>query len=281
MKKKILIMVLLCLSAVLVLGMAFTLSDNLNLSDPELYTVSIDYMIAGEEEPFETYFALYEAGTNVKIDAPEKQGYLPQQKSFVTVVNSNYVVTVLYECLHSSGYDFGTVINYPTDTEDGVIEYGCLTCDHSYRESFTTLSRTITFGGDAVVDLPEVPLSDYGYGIAPTDQFIFLKKSFVPEWQVFFDYGIIFGASAAAPENVTVTFEYDESIWGEDAITFRRSLAQSVESNYHMRLATGASNAIILRSLYMNVTASEWLDAEDCPLVISPIKVTLTYDWRK
>lgn len=279
MKKNKLLIILSILAAVLVFGAVFAISRN--VADTDLYTVRIDYVIDGESKPFKTVIEEFEAGASANIAAPTKLGYQPRQASFVAIVNSDYVVTVVYDCLHASGYDLGTVISYPTDTEDGVIEYGCLTCDHSYRESFTALSRTITFGGDAVADLPEVFLNDYGYGIAPTEQFIFLKKSFVPEWQVFFDYGITFGASAAAPENVTVTFEYDESVWGENAISFRRSLSQSVDTDYHFRLATGGNNAIIFRSIYMNVTASEWLDAEDCPLVTSPIKVTLTYDWRK
>lgn len=279
MKNKKLLIILSILVSILALGAISALTGNI-LAD-ETYTVRIDYVIDGEDKPFKTVTEEYAAGSTANIVAPIKEGFLPRQASFVAIVNSDYVVTVVYDCLHASGYDLGTVISYPTDAEDGVIEYGCLTCDHSYRESFTALSRTITFGGDAVADLPEVFLNDYGYGIAPTEQFIFLKKSFVPEWQVFFDYGITFGASAAAPENVTVTFEYDESVWGENAISFRRSLSQSVDTDYHFRLATGGNNAIIFRSIYMNVTASEWLDAEDCPLVTSPIKVTLTYDWRK
>lgn len=270
---------LLTLTIILLVGLVFVFSRN--ALDSELYTVRIDYVIDGEEKPFKTVVEEFEAGATANIAAPKKSGYKPRQASFLAVVNSDYTITVVYDCIHSSGYNLGTVISYPTDTEDGVIEYGCLTCDHSYRESFTVLSRTITFGGDAVLDLPEKGYNDLGYGIAPTDQFIYIKRSFTPEWQVFYDYGITFGASAAAPENVTVTFEYDESVWGENAISFRRSLSQSVDTDYHFRLATGGNNAIIFRSIYMNVTASEWLDAEDCPLVTSPVKVTLTYDWRK
>lgn len=279
MKKNKFLIVLLILASVLVLGAVFAISRN--VADTDLYTVRIDYVIDGESKPFKTVVEEFEAGATANIAAPTRPGYQPRQASFVAIVNSDYVVTVVYDCLHASGYDLGTVISYPTDTEDGVIEYGCLTCDHSYRESFTALSRTITFGGDAVLDLPEKGYNDLGYGVALNDQFVWLRKTAVPEWDVILDYGITFGASAAAPENVTVTFEYDESVWGENAISFRRSLSQSVDTDYHFRLATGGNNAIIFRSIYMNVTASEWLDAEDCPLVTSPIKVTLTYDWRK
>ena len=280
MKNKKFLIILSILISVFALGLIATLSGGL-LADEELYTVRIDYVIDGEAAPFKTVSEEYVAGTTANIVAPVKDGYLPRQASFVAIVNSDYIVTVVYDCIHASGYDFGTVINYPTDTEDGVIEYGCLTCDHSYREFFTVLSRTITFGGDAVLDLPEKAYNDRGYGLAFTDRFVWLRKTAVPEWDVILNYGISFGASSAAPDNVTVTFEYDESVWGENAISFRRSLSQPVDTDYHFRLATGGNNAIILKSQNMDVTASEWLDAEDCPLVISPIKVTLTYDWRK
>jgi len=262
-----------------VLGAVFTVIRR--LSNDDLNMVRIDYVLEGETKPFSTYCEEHAPGETVRVLSPQKVGYRAQEEMISLVVNTDYVITVVYDCLHASGYDLGTVINYPTDTEDGVIEYNCLTCDHSYRESFTSLSRTITFGGQAVADLPEKSYNDLGYGIAPNDQFIWIRRTATPEWKVFYDYGIEFGTSSAAPDNVTVTFEYDETVWGENAISFRRSLAQAVETDFHMRLATGANNAIIFRSVYMNVTSSEWLDAEDCPLVISPIKVTLTYDWRK
>lgn len=279
MKKQKFFVVLLIFVSVLVLGAIFAISRD--VADTDLYTVRIDYVIDGESHPFKTVVEEFEAGATANIAAPTKPGYQPRQASFVAIVNSDYVVTVVYDCLHASGYDLGTVISYPTDAEDGVIEYACVTCDHSYRESFTALSRTITFGGDAVADLPEKGYNDLGYGVALTDRFIWIKKAVTPEWDVIFDYGITFGDNSTVPENVTVTFEYDESVWGEGVISYRNGTAVTPETRYFMRLASGASNAIIFRSLEVNVTSSEWLDAEDCPLVISPIKVTLTYDWRK
>lgn len=279
MKNKKLLIILSILLSILALGAIVAVTGNV-LAD-ETYTVRIDYVIDGESKPFKTVVEEFEAGATANIAAPTKPGYQPRQASFVAIVNSDYVVTVVYDCLHASGYDLGTVISYPTDTEDGVIEYGCLTCDHSYRESFTALSRTITFGGDAVLDLPEKEYNDLGYGVAPNGQFVWIRKTATPEWDVIFDYGFTFDSYSPPPENVTVTFEYDESVWGENAISFRKSLSQSVDTDYHFRLETGGKNALIFRSIYTNVTASEWLDAEDCPLVTSPIKVTLTYDWRK
>ena len=279
MKSKKFLIILSILVSILALGAIAALTGNI-LAD-ETYTVRIDYVIDGESKPFKTVVEEFEAGATANIAAPTKPGYQPRQASFVAIVNSDYVVTVVYDCLHASGYDLGTVISYPTDAEDGVIEYGCLTCDHSYRESFTALSRTITFGGDAVLDLPEKGYNDLGYGVALNDQFVWIRKTATPEWDVIFDYGITFDSHSAAPENVTLTFEYDEFVWGEGVISYRNGTDVTPETRYYMRLATGAANAIILRSLEVNVTSSEWLDAEDCPLVTSPIKVTLTYDWRK
>lgn len=173
------------------------------------------------------------------------------------------------------------LICYPSDTEPGQLKHYCINCGMSYIEEFTSLSRTITFGGDAVLDLPEKGYNDLGYGVALNDQFVWIRKTATPEWDVIFDYGITFDSHSAAPENVTLTFEYDESVWGEGVISHRNGTDVTPETRYYMRLATGAANAIIFRSLEVNVTSSEWLDAEDCPLVTSPIKVTLTYDWRK
>lgn len=277
MKKNKLLIILLILAAVLVFGAVFAISRN--VADADLYTVRIDYVIDGESKPFKTVIEEFEAGATANIAAPTKPGYQPRQASFVAIVNSDYVVTVVYDCLHASGYDLGTVISYPTDTEDGVMEYKCLCCGREYYESFTSLSRSCVFGGDNLAEVVEYGKSANGYALATSASMITLSLTSVPEWNVFIGYGIQFESGATLPDCIEVSIEYDTSVWGE-TLSFARSKNASYDAEYRLRLANSNTVMLVFEAENENV-CTDFIYKNDCPLLTSPIKVTLTYDWRK
>ena len=103
MKNKKLLIILSILVSILALGAIAALTGNI-LAD-ETYTVRIDYVIDGEDKPFETTTVKFAAGSTANILAPVKDGYHPRQASFVAIVNSDYTVRVVYDCLHTKGFD--------------------------------------------------------------------------------------------------------------------------------------------------------------------------------
>ena len=246
----------------------------------DTYTVRIDYVIDGADKPFKIFTEEYAPGSTANIVAPALYGYQPRQASFVAIVNSDYVVTVVYDCTHVVGMDKSTIISYPTETDDGVMEYTCETCGEFIHTTFTKLSRTIYFGGaDYEVYLRNGTKT--GYTANDWDNCITLKQSYVPEWKVFYDYGLEFGNNAWLPENCDVEYEYDESVWGIDAVGFTRAKQDLYDEPYRFRIASGSTIAIMFES---NSGTFDWdlfKDPDNCPLVRAPIKVTLSYDWRK
>ena len=281
MKNKKFLIILSILISVFALGSIAALTGGL-LADEELYTVRIDYIIDGEAAPFKTVSEEYVAGTTANIVAPVKDGYQPRQTSFVAIVNSDYVVTVIYDCAHLGGMENSVVLSYPTDTEDGVMKYTCDNCGEFVQTTFTKLSRTIIFGGKAFDDYLRMNVSN-GYAVKENDLCVTLKQANVPEWEVFYAYGLEFGNDAWVPENVDVEYEYDESVWGEGAVGFTRAKQHAYSEPYRFRIAAGKTIAIMFESKLFTDSTSlhNWAWPDTCPLVFAPIKVTLTYDWRK
>ena len=280
MKNKKILIILSILLSILALGAVVAVTGN--VPEDETYTVCIDYIIDGEDKPFKTVSEKYVAGSTANIVAPIKDGYKPRQASFVAIVNADYVLTVVYDCAHLPGMEKSVVLSYPTDTEDGVMEYTCENCGEFVHTTFTKLSRTITFGGAPLEDTIRSGAVT-GYRVNTSDLVVTLKQTFAPEWKVFYDYGLLFGNNAWIPDNCDVSYEYDETIWGEGALGFTRAKQHPYSEPYRFRVAAGNTIAIMFESkLFVSGSAlTEWANPETCPLVLAPIKVTLTYDWRK
>ena len=278
MKKNKLLIILSILAAVLVFGAIFAICGHL-FAD-ETYTVRIDYVIDGADKPFKIFTEEYAPGSTANIIAPVLDGYQPRQASFVAIVNSDYVVTVVYDCTHVAGVDKAMIISYPTETDDGVMEYTCETCGEFIHTTFTKLSRTMIFGGEAFRAYL-VSSESTGYNVAKTSKAITIKRDAIPEWSIFFTDDLkLWRGSSTIKDEVTVTVEFDEAVWGENGVSFSRVKTIPYDSLYAVRLAISNTIALQFESTTFDVVSEEWLNPDMCPLVTSPIKVTLTYDWR-
>ena len=182
----------------------------------------------------------------------------------------------LHGCFHDPKTDPATVIQYPSSLRDGIIEYTCAKCGEVYRENFTSLSRTTTFGGTDLVNSP----SSHGYSVDSSGKTITRTKASASELNAILDCGIPFGANDEVPDRLDVTFEYDTSVWGYNAISFMRSKVDTVETSYFFRVINNNKSCLLFKSSDVNVASSDWLKSPNCPLVLAPVKVTLTYNWR-
>lgn len=171
------------------------------------------------------------------------------------------------------------LICYPSDTEPGQLKHYCINCGMSYIEEFTSLSRTITFGGEAFRDYL-VNGTKNGYAVKPNDKVITLAQSATPEWDIFYDIPLLFGNDSKLQDCVYVDYYYDEEIWGKDDLGFSRQKNISYDEPYRFRIAAGNTIAIMFESNTIEIWSSEWTDPDTCPLVLAPITVTMTFNWR-
>lgn len=276
-KSKKLFIILVVAIVILLLGSAarFTLKTL-----PEEYDVTINYILSEADEPFEVYSEKHENGEQIIINSPVIEGYTADKENIAAVVKSNLYITVTYNCLHVDGFT-ETVLNYPTSDTVGKLLYECPVCSHQRTEEFTTLSRTLTFGGEALdyfTDASQVgETSSDGYRLDKNR--VVLMRHSAPEFDIILDE-IEIDSSVGLDEAGTVTFEYDESVWGEDVIELRRTATDEVNTDYSIRIAEGWA-VIFSFAPPDRVTFVDWVLSPDCPLRTSPIEVTLTYDFTK
>ena len=87
------------LSAVLVLTLVCGLSFHLtrNNEPPDVKKVLVRYVLAGEAEPFDSYYAEHAVGEQLRIVSPTVKGYEPRIPVYMARVNSDMNVTVYYD----------------------------------------------------------------------------------------------------------------------------------------------------------------------------------------
>lgn len=66
-------------------------------TEPEQKTVVIDYIIDGQEKPFDSYSAKHEEGEQLRVVSPRVGGYEPRIAVFSARVKSDIHITVFYD----------------------------------------------------------------------------------------------------------------------------------------------------------------------------------------
>lgn len=185
MKKPITIILAVTLAVLLLLGALYNLTRH--AEEPEVKKVLINYVIDGETEPFDTYYAEHAVGDQLRIVSPQiKGGYEPRIPIYTAKVRSDMNITVVYDFKAPDPVLPASGILYQADfntTEDWTTYFNSL-------DGFTlTASGSNTEAADAeivdnilhVADRGRILLMDDG-GISQTDSytitFSMLFKSF-------------------------------------------------------------------------------------------------------
>ena len=95
MKKRFFIALAIVLSLVMTLGAVSIFTRQ--VSDPETKKVLINYVIDGEAQPFDSYYAEHVVGDQLRVVSPLVDGYVPRIPVYAARVKSNMNVTVYYD----------------------------------------------------------------------------------------------------------------------------------------------------------------------------------------
>ena len=96
MKKQIIVIFAVTLAVLLLLGALYNLTRH--AEDPEVKKVLINYVIDGETEPFDSYYAEHAVGDQLRIVSPRiKGGYEPRIPIYTARVRSDMNVTIIYD----------------------------------------------------------------------------------------------------------------------------------------------------------------------------------------
>ena len=274
-KNKKTVYILFVLGAVLLLGITINLIKSIN-SNLDTCEVVINYDVVnadGSITRFETYRKEHLRGEHINISSPEKEGYTADREKVTAIVKSDLYITVTYSCLH---------LNYSdsvADIENEVNVYTCLTCGEKKNVALDVTRGEFVFGGEEYLqNLSSLQCNEFGYqysgGTVKKD--LFVKSEYAKSLNEVFEKGIFDTDSSdnLLRDNVIFEIEYDESIWGENAFTLRRSNADEVVNLYGLRL--GQSWRISF-SLKDDSSINKWLAKDGCPLKISPITVKVIY----
>ena len=245
-----------------------------NLFTEETYTVTINYSIDGEEKPFKVYSEKHAEGEQIYLKSPEKKGYIPNKEFVSFYVASDLNVSVVYNCIHEASIAEDIVLIYPTSGKPGTLQRHCLRCDTYYNESFTTLTRSLTFGGEELKDMYFNAAGVYN-GYTYTGGELVLLKNYAPELDCLFN-GIDMSQENWA-DGFTVKIEYDG--WNE-TVAFCQDLLADISETFKVRF--GNDWRIIMHySPHVSGNLNKWLNSDSCPLRTSPLRITMTYDFTK
>ena len=295
----------------LVFAIFFNLAKTIDPSE-ETYNVTVYYVAGDSTEPFKTYSEDYPEGYMLTVNSPELFGYKPQRDKLSLIVASDVFVVVKYDCLHfetsvketmvgsetccyysdtyctlcneiinhtEAGHspDSSTLVveYYPTSEEPGK---GVISCSHCNRERdyyFSTLTRTIEFGGEELKDMFFYTAGVVYNGYTYTGGELVLLKNYASELDCIFD-GIDMSQENWA-DGLTVNIEYDG--WNETVAFCQDHLADIPET---FKVRFGNDWRIIMHySPHVSGNLKSWLNSDSCPLRTSPLKITLTYDFTK
>lgn len=188
----------------------------------------------------------------------------------------NYIESVINEAVYDG-----------TQWIDGTLRIECSDCEYQKDEPYKKASYSMTFGGEELISniTGDVDYDDGGgtdgYGSHSGYNILFADAFNVPEFDLLFDNGFVkFGEAdllIADNAEISCTIEYDESVWGENAVSVRPKNYSSVSTDYYIRI--GQTWRVIFGSKFVTVVDREWYNSPDCPLLTAPITVTLTYDY--
>lgn len=95
MEKRIIVVLAVLLVVLLGIGAVYNLTRN---AEPETKRVLINYVIDGETEPFDSYYAEHAVGDQLRVVSPRiKGGYEPRIPIYTARVRSDMNVTVIYD----------------------------------------------------------------------------------------------------------------------------------------------------------------------------------------
>lgn len=270
----------------------------------------------GERTLYKTYSEEYAEGEQINIKSPAIEGYKPNKEKVSAIVKSDLNVTVLYQCTHFNSNGLGysivnnqyhyqekycetcyaffsgdyeehvpdesrdKVISYPTSTTVGTLERFCSLCSATYTEEFTTLTRTIVFGGDIVGDFvaANTEVGDYRLNVDDNNNALILYKSGAPEWNIILD-GVDIDTYYGIGDGATLSIEYDKSVWRNATIDFRESAIEFSDANFCIRIADGWR--VIFQAYTWGSSTENFILSDNCPLKTAPLTLTLTYDYTK
>lgn len=313
-KNKKVIYILFALAAVLLLGITANLVKNIGSSD-DMCEVVINYNVVdadGNSTRFDTYREEHPRGERINVVSPKKSGYTPDKQNVIAVVKSDMVFNVNYSCVHvytevasyddmyhftklscaSCGYETITdkeEHNWHNETcypdEDnywsGYMWSGCYECEWSHEYQMLERIATFTFGGDVLTSLSISGQSANGY-LVNSGKIVRLRSD-VPGFDDvcsgvqdsngytgYFPYG-----DSTLNKGIKVELEYDETVWGENAIAFKYLTSEKTDSPYS--ISCGDSWRFIFRIEEGNVDHWDWIsEPQDCPLIQSPITIKVT-----
>ena len=319
MKNKKIVIALFALAVVLLGGFTVGVLQGIT-PEKNTFNVVIKYYTVdsyGEQTLYKTYSEEYAEGEQINIKSPTIEGYQPNKEKVSAIVKSDLNITVLYHCAHLVLTDCGytnsdnqhhrhekvcdtcyssilgeleehvpdesldKVISYPTSTAVGVLERTCSLCSTTYTEEFTTLTRTVTFGGEILRGLTVGDSSD-GYTLENSGQVLVRRSNALPELDIIFNGITHFNGNIGLGEAASVTFSYDKEAWNNDKIVYRALMSDPVDADADFSFRFGNAYRIILG--YEGRTdgyLSEFIADENCPLFSAPLTITLTYDYTK
>ena len=283
-----------------------------NLFTEDTYTVTVRYVVEGEEKPFKVYSEKHIEGEQIYLKSPEKDGYRCNKETIYLTVDSDINLTVMYECPHEVTYTNGDNINsdyicyfeglyctqcnkeldahyvyheplysdydvshYPNDIEDGLASFTCKHCGNYRSMWFTKLTATIDIGGEELKDMYFNAAGDVYNGYTYTGGEFVLLKNYASELDCIFN-GIDMSQENWA-DGLTVNIEYDG--WNETVAFCQDHLADIPET---FKVRFGNNWRIIMHySPHVSGNLKSWLNSDSCPLRTSPLRITVTYDFTK
>ena len=278
-KNKKLVFILFVLSAILLLGVTFNLCKDLKTNSDCKVVINYEFVDPyGVMRRFDVYSEEHAVGERIYIVSPQKEGYSPDREIIRTTVDSNMVLTVTYTHSHPDCL-VERVVRYPTEDTDGIIRKECSKCSYYEQDEFTSLTRTLVFGGDSLnyfTSTTQIGSKNSEYYEFKSETLILHKKGST-EFDVILD-GLSFDSSEGLPLNAKVTLIYDEYVWGDNAVAFKRGSKDDSGTDFFIRVADNWRVIFGSQSRWGG-DFDEWFVSPDCPLKTSPITIVLTCDF--
>ena len=237
-----------------------------------------------DDEHYINYLCNYCGAFAIKENV---ENHLTWHEEEIVIDNAHYLKKSCfcgYYTLDNSDYHNLEVLSiekYPTSSEVGLYTLGCSMCSYiSDSEEFTTLTQTVEFGGEAINRINSFSTSFDGYLISGNDGKLVKLANSVPEFTFLENGGVhILNGNTLNPK-INVTLEYDESVWGENAIIFKRNINESVDTKYSVAIGNNYRVMFDIEDRSDFPTWLTWLQDENCPLAISPIRLIVSYDFN-
>ena len=319
MKNRKIILILSVVAVILLGGFTYRAMQDVKAEvKTDTYNVVIKYQYMegnGDLTLFDTYINECVKGEQIYIKSPDYKGWTPDKKIISTVVNNDIHIKVTYTCLHEIGYDtldvectssdhkiklccsdcglifteasnhtpiesLGVVLEYPTSEKVGRLQRTCNVCEFVYEEEFTTLTRTVTFGGDVLKNLKNFGDSYQGYVFSENGLTLVLQKQFLPELDIIFKGIENFDGSKGLSGAATASVSYDKAAWNNADIVYKASPEAPAISDADFSFRFGNAWRIIFGYEGRNDgSIINFILSSECPLKTSPLTITLTYDY--